>query len=378
MTDATILFVCVHNAGRSQMAAGYARALGGDRIRVLSGGSEPGDRVNPVAVAAMAEEGIDIAAAVPSILDVEDVRAADVVVTMGCGDACPVFPGTRYEDWELTDPAGLPIERVRPIRDEIRHRVEALLADLGGPSARDWPATHPTALSEDGGMSEIVVDVVRVFTDEHGGSGNPLGIVDAAAVAGREQELATALGFSETVIVDAVEDGVATIRIFTPAHELPFAGHPTVGTAWWLAAAGRPVHALRVPAGEVGVRIEGPDTAWITARPEWAPAFGWHELATAAEVDAVDPAVATEGQHYYWAWTDEPAGRLRSRMFAPAMGIVEDEATGAAAVALTGRLRRDLDITQGSGCRIATRWRDGLVELGGRVATDALSTVALP
>jgi len=126
----TILFVCVHNAGRSQMAAGFARALGGDGVRVLSGGSEPGEAINPVAVAAMAEEGIDISRAVPSILDVEDVRAADVVITMGCGDACPVFPGTRYEDWELTDPAGLPIERVRPIRDEIRRRVEALMADL--------------------------------------------------------------------------------------------------------------------------------------------------------------------------------------------------------------------------------------------------------
>jgi predicted PhzF superfamily epimerase YddE/YHI9 len=227
-------------------------------------------------------------------------------------------------------------------------------------------------------MSEIVVDVVRVFTDERGGSGNLLGIVDAAQAAGREQELAVALGFSETVVIDGLADGVATIRIFTPAHELPFAGHPTVGTAWWLAATGHPIRALVVPAGEVGVRIEGDDTAWITARPEWAPAFGWHELGSAAEVEAVDPAVAIEGQHYYWAWTDEPAGRLRSRMFAPAMGIVEDEATGAAAVGLTGRLERDLDITQGSGCRITTRWQDGVVELGGRVAADPPRTVALP
>lgn len=126
----TILFVCVHNAGRSQMAAGFARALGGDRVTVLSGGSEPGDAINPVAVAAMAEEGIDISDAVPSILDVEDVRAADAVITMGCGDACPVFPGKRYEDWELTDPAGLPIERVRPIRDEIESRVRTLLGEI--------------------------------------------------------------------------------------------------------------------------------------------------------------------------------------------------------------------------------------------------------
>ncbi len=126
----TVLFVCVHNAGRSQMAAGYLRAIAGDRVRVLSGGSEPADAINPVALAAMAEEGIDIGSAVPSILEVDDVRAADVVITMGCGDACPVFPGKRYEDWELTDPAGLPLERVRPIRDDIRARVEALAAEL--------------------------------------------------------------------------------------------------------------------------------------------------------------------------------------------------------------------------------------------------------
>jgi arsenate reductase (thioredoxin) len=126
----SILFVCVHNAGRSQMAAGFADALGGGRVQVLSAGSEPADRVNPVAVAAMAEVGIDIAGNRPRILAVDDVRASDAVITMGCGDACPVFPGKRYEDWELTDPAGLPIEQVRVIRDEIRGRVEGLLASL--------------------------------------------------------------------------------------------------------------------------------------------------------------------------------------------------------------------------------------------------------
>jgi arsenate reductase (thioredoxin) len=126
----TVLFVCVHNAGRSQMAAGYLRELAGGTVRVLSGGSEPGTAINPVAVAAMAEDGIDISGAVPGILETEDVRASDVVITMGCGDACPVFPGKRYEDWELTDPAGLPIDEVRPIRDEIRRRVETLLGEL--------------------------------------------------------------------------------------------------------------------------------------------------------------------------------------------------------------------------------------------------------
>ena len=130
MTAPTVLFVCVHNAGRSQMAAGYLRALAGDRIRVLSAGSEPADALNPVAVAAMAEEGIDIAGAHPELLAPDAVRASDVVVTMGCGDSCPVFPGIRYEDWPLEDAAGLPLERVRTIRDAIRSRVEALVAEL--------------------------------------------------------------------------------------------------------------------------------------------------------------------------------------------------------------------------------------------------------
>ena len=126
----TVLFVCVHNAGRSQMAAAYLRHLAGDRVDVLSAGSEPADRVNPVAVAAMAEEGIDLRAAQPKVLTTEAVRESDVVVTMGCGDACPVFAGKRYEDWALDDPAGQGIEAVRRIRAQVRERVEALLASL--------------------------------------------------------------------------------------------------------------------------------------------------------------------------------------------------------------------------------------------------------
>jgi len=126
----TVLFVCVHNAGRSQMAVGYLRALGGDAVEVLSAGSAPKDTINPVAVEAMAEEGIDISAHVPKVLTVDAVRESDVVITMGCGDACPIFPGKRYEDWELDDPAGQGIEAVRPIRDEIRGRIEALLTEL--------------------------------------------------------------------------------------------------------------------------------------------------------------------------------------------------------------------------------------------------------
>ena len=130
MTKPSVLFVCVHNAGRSQMAAGYLRELSGGRVEVLSAGSEPADSINAMAVAAMAEEGIDITGRQPRILSVDDVQASDVVITMGCGDVCPIFPGKRYEDWKLDDPAGLGIEDVRPIRDDIRQRIETLLAEL--------------------------------------------------------------------------------------------------------------------------------------------------------------------------------------------------------------------------------------------------------
>jgi arsenate reductase len=126
----TVLFVCIHNAGRSQMAAGYMKALSGGAVEVRSGGSEPGDQINPIAVQAMAEDGIDISQAVPQLMTTEQVRESDVVITMGCGDVCPIFPGKRYEDWELTDPRGKSIDDVRPIRDDIKARVEALLAEI--------------------------------------------------------------------------------------------------------------------------------------------------------------------------------------------------------------------------------------------------------
>jgi arsenate reductase (thioredoxin) len=128
---ASVLFVCVHNAGRSQMAAGFLREFAGDRVDVYSAGSEPASQLNPIAVQAMLEEGIDIAGAEPRILTTDAVLQADVVITMGCGDVCPVFPGKRYEDWDLTDPAGLDLAGVRIVRDEIRDRVRALISELG-------------------------------------------------------------------------------------------------------------------------------------------------------------------------------------------------------------------------------------------------------
>ena len=133
VSNPTVLFVCVHNAGRSQMAAGYLTALAGDRIDVRSAGSAPKDSLNPMAVAAMAEEGIDIETNEPKLLTVDAVKEADVVITMGCGDTCPFFPGKRYEDWELDDPAGQGLESVRVIRDEIKGRVTALIDSLISP-----------------------------------------------------------------------------------------------------------------------------------------------------------------------------------------------------------------------------------------------------
>ena len=130
----SVLFVCVHNAGRSQMAAGYLRELGAGRVEVRSAGSEPKDEINPVAVEAMAEDGIDITGNTPKVLTVDAVKESDVVITMGCGDACPIFPGKRYEDWELEDPAGKDLDTVRRVRDDIRARVERLLAELEIPT----------------------------------------------------------------------------------------------------------------------------------------------------------------------------------------------------------------------------------------------------
>ncbi|MCW3158190.1 arsenate reductase ArsC [Micropruina sp. KQZ13P-5] len=141
MSKPTVLFVCIHNAGRSQMAAGYLRRLAGNRVEVLSAGSSPADAVNPVAVQAMAEEGIDITGEQPKVLTTDAVKTSDVVITMGCGDTCPFYPGKRYEDWVLDDPAGQGIEAVRPIRDEIRRRIETLLDEILPNQAEGVPAS---------------------------------------------------------------------------------------------------------------------------------------------------------------------------------------------------------------------------------------------
>ena len=131
MTDKpTVLFVCIHNAGRSQMAAGYMTALSDGAVEVRSGGSEPGTEITPIAIQAMAEEGIDISQGLPQLMTTQQVRDSDVVITMGCGDVCPIFPGKRYEDWELDDPKGKSIDDVRPIRDDIKRRIQALIAEL--------------------------------------------------------------------------------------------------------------------------------------------------------------------------------------------------------------------------------------------------------
>jgi predicted PhzF superfamily epimerase YddE/YHI9 len=216
----------------------------------------------------------------------------------------------------------------------------------------------------------VAVDVVRVFTDTEGRFGNELGIVAAADVPeAQRQTLAAELGFSETIFVDETQEGRARAQIYTPAVELPFAGHPTVGLAWWLTDQKRPVTALEVPAGEVLVSQEG-DITKVRAQAVWAPEFTFHDLASPAQVEALDPGSFADGHHYAWAWTDEAAGAIRSRMFAPLMGIAEDEATGAAAVRLTARLGRDLTITQGRGSQLTTSYADGWVTLGGRTVRD--------
>lgn len=229
-------------------------------------------------------------------------------------------------------------------------------------------------------VSEPGIAVLRVFTDAAGDFGNPLGVVDAAAVPPTQrQALATELGYSETVFIDLPATGATSARawIFTPTTELSFAGHPTVGAAWWLRERGSPIQALQVPAGELQVRYSDDRTA-VVARAEWGPEFVIHALASVDQVLAADPAdYADDRYHYLWAWLDHGTpskpGHIRSRMFANEPGISEDEATGSAAVRLTGHLRRDLTITQGRGSQLFTTWYpEGWVAVAGRVVDDGV------
>jgi len=219
--------------------------------------------------------------------------------------------------------------------------------------------------------------VLRVFCGDGGGGGNPLGVFLAGESVpdADRQPAATDLGFSETVFVDDPERG--EIRIFTPAVEIPFAGHPVVGTAWLLARERGAVSVLRPPAGEVPVRSEE-EWTYAAGRPEWAPDFEFVELGSPADVEALDGSPRSDVEIGMWAWIDEEGGVLRERVFAEPFGIPEDEATGAAAVALTARLGRPLDIRQGKGSRIVTRpLDDGMVELAGRVALEEVRDYSL-
>jgi predicted PhzF superfamily epimerase YddE/YHI9 len=217
-------------------------------------------------------------------------------------------------------------------------------------------------------MAEL--HVLRVFCGDDGSWGNPLGVfLDGDSVPdGERQAVATDLGFSETVFVDDEERGV--IRIFTPAVEIPFAGHPVVGTAWLLERERGGVPVLRPPAGEVPVRSAG-ELTYAAGRPEWAPEFEFVQVGSPAEVEALEGSPRSDVEIGMWAWIDEDAGVLRERVFAEPFDIPEDEATGAAAVALTARLGRPLDIRQGRGSRILTRpLEDGMVEIAGRVELE--------
>ena len=225
----------------------------------------------------------------------------------------------------------------------------------------------------------VDVSVLRVFADPDGRHGNPLGVVDAASVpAGERQRLAAELGYSETIFIDLPAPGStsAHAHIFTPALELPFAGHPTVGAGWWLRNRGAPVRTLAVPAGLVEIGEDG-DLTTVRARAEWSPQFTVHDMASVDEVLTADPAdYADDAYHHLWAWQDRDAGHIRARMFANELGVPEDEATGSAAVRMTDYLSRDLTVTQGRGSQIFTKWDPaGWVVVSGRVVDDGVRRI---
>jgi predicted PhzF superfamily epimerase YddE/YHI9 len=218
--------------------------------------------------------------------------------------------------------------------------------------------------------------VLRVFTSEGGDFGNPLGVfLDGTEVPeGERQAVATDLGFSETVFVDDLAS--ARMRIFTPGMELAFAGHPTVGTAWLLAAEGRPVDSLRPPAGEIAVRQQG-ELTYVAARAEWSPPWELEHLSSPLEVEAIVSPPPGRELPFYWAWQDEEAGTVRARCFSME-DIGEDEATGSAAIMLAAELDRELTIHQGRGSLLhAASLGEGRAEVGGRVVLDEVSDYSL-
>ncbi|MGW6276612.1 PhzF family phenazine biosynthesis protein [Kribbella sp. NPDC055071] len=225
-------------------------------------------------------------------------------------------------------------------------------------------------------MTVLPVEVVRVFTDPDGRFGNPLGIVDGRLVPPADRlRVAAALGYSETVYVD--DPATGTLRIYSATGEMPFAGHPTVGAAWWLHAQGHPVEALNVPAGRIPVTVSG-DLFSVRADTTWGSSFEWLELDTPADVLAAEPASYSADHTYLWSWQDEAAGIIRARAFAPAMGVEEDEATGSAVTQLTARLGRDLHIVQGAGSHLYTAWQPpGHATVGGRVAAAEPRTITI-
>jgi predicted PhzF superfamily epimerase YddE/YHI9 len=221
--------------------------------------------------------------------------------------------------------------------------------------------------------------VLRVFLGADSGGGNPLGVfLDGRAIApGHRLGVAHELGFSETVFVDEVTETSARIAIYTPGTELAFAGHPTVGTSWLLARVGTPVDTLHVPAGDVGTWQDG-DLTWIRGRASWVHRLDVRQYATSAEIDALRPGKLGDPGLYAWAWEDEAAGRLRSRYFPTDLGIIEDEATGAAAVLMGDRIGRPLTIRQGVGSELLVRPdpASGAVEVGGRCRLEAIRDYA--
>jgi predicted PhzF superfamily epimerase YddE/YHI9 len=250
-------------------------------------------------------------------------------------------------------------------RASAPHKANVSASDRPSASAGRSPGPAFATMS---GVSEL--HVLNVFTDERGRHGNPLGVFAAAAAIAphRRQAVAKRLGYSETVFVDDPPRGA--LRIYTPATELPFAGHPLVGAAWLLGLSDPSLAVLRPPAGDVALRREG-DLTWIRARPDQAPAWDLVQLDSVAELLACTGAPGGGGHVYAWAWEDEQAGRVRARAFAPDYGVPEDPATGSAALRLGDLLGRPLFVVQGAGSEILVRPEgDGTFEVGGRVVLD--------